>query len=126
VEHGQYQGDGRLQPGLIQKDLVVAAANVVAAIANSGMGALFGSGTDKDVGDQKTSVRPEFFKEQDKVKELTLAYIKEANKLQKVAGTGDIKAIKRRLRELPGANSRTRNGSASYLSDRFFFVLPIG
>jgi cytochrome c556 len=80
-------------PASFKKDQVIAAANVIAAIANSGMGALFGPGTDKDVGGQKTSVKPEFFQEQDQVKKLALANVKEANKLQKVAGTGDIKAI---------------------------------
>src|SRR4030042_1253055 len=80
-------------PASFKKDQVLAAANVIAAIANSGMGALFGPGSDKDVGGQKTSVKPEFFQEQDQVKKLALANVKEANKLQKVAHTGDIKAI---------------------------------
>ncbi len=80
--------------GTYNKEQVIAAANVVAATANSGMGALFGAGTDKDVGGEKTRVKPEFFKEQDKVKELAMAYIKEANELQKVAATGDAAAVK--------------------------------
>lgn len=80
--------------GTYNKEQVIAAANVVAATANSGMGALFGPGTDKDVGGQKTRVKPEFFKEQDKVKELAMAYIKEANELQKVAAGGDAAAVK--------------------------------
>lgn len=81
-------------PASFNKDQVLAAANVVTAIANSGMGSLFGAGTEQDVGDQKTKVKPEFFQRPDRVKELALAYIKEANELQKVAGTGDIDAIK--------------------------------
>ena len=81
-------------PASFNKDQVTAAANVVAAIANSGMGALYGAGTEQDVGDQKTKVRPEFFQRPDRVKELALAYIKEVNELQKVAATGDIEAIK--------------------------------
>lgn len=81
-------------PASFNKDQVSASANVVAAIANSGMGALFGAGTDQDVGDQKTSVKPEFFQRPDRVKELASAYIKEANELQKVAASGDIDAIK--------------------------------
>ena len=80
--------------GTYNKEQVIAAANVVAATANSGMGALFGPGTDKDVGGQKTRVKPEFFKEQDKVRELAMAYIKEANELQKVAAGGDAAAVK--------------------------------
>ena len=84
-------------PASFNKDQVVAAANAIAAIANSGMGELYGPGTDKDVGGQKTSVKPELFQEQDQVKKLALANIKEANKLQKVAGTGDVKAIRAQL-----------------------------
>jgi hypothetical protein len=70
-------------PASFNKDQVVAAANVIAAIANSGMGALYGPGTDKDVGAQKTNVKPEFFREQEDVEKLTVANIEEANKLQK-------------------------------------------
>jgi len=80
-------------PASFNKEQVVAAANAIAAIANSGMGELYGPGTDKDVGSQKTSVKPELFQERDQVKKLALAYAKETNKLQKVAHTGDIKAI---------------------------------
>jgi cytochrome c556 len=80
--------------GTYNKEQVLASANVIAATAGSGMGALFGPGTEKDVASQKTRVKPEFFKEPDKVKELAMAYIKEANELQKVAATGDVAAIK--------------------------------
>ena len=80
--------------GTFNKDQVVAAANVVAATANSGMGALFGPGTDKDVGAQKTRVKPEFFTQQDKVREAAMNFNKEANELAKVAATGDVEAIK--------------------------------
>ena len=80
--------------GTYNKEQVLASANVIAATAGSGMGALFGPGTEKDVAGQKTRVKPEFFKEPDKVKELAMAYIKEANELQKVAATGDVAVIK--------------------------------
>ena len=80
--------------GTFNKEQVIAAANVVAATANSGMGALFGPGTDKDIGNEKTRVKPEFFQQQDKVRELAMAFNKEANELAKVAATGDVNAIK--------------------------------
>jgi cytochrome c556 len=80
-------------PASFNKNEVVAAANVIAAIANSDMLSLYGPGTEKDVGAQNTNVKPEFFQQQDKVKKLVLANSKEANKLQKVARTGDVKAI---------------------------------
>ena len=80
--------------GNFNKDQVLAAANSIAATANSGMGALFAPGTEKDVGDQKTRVKPEFFQQPEKVKEVAVNYIRETNELAKVAATGDVAAIK--------------------------------
>jgi len=40
---------------------ILAAANAIAAIGSSGMGALYGPGTDRDVGSQTTRVKPELF-----------------------------------------------------------------
>ena len=64
--------------GNFNKEQVIAAANVVAATANSGMGALFAPGTEKDVGDQKTRVKPEFFDpvHKNKLNEVALAFNK--------------------------------------------------
>ena len=75
--------------GNFNKEQVIAAANVVAATANSGMGALFGPGTEKDAGNEKTRVKPEFFQQPEKVRELAMAFNKEANELAKVAAGGD-------------------------------------
>jgi hypothetical protein len=47
--------------GDFNADQVAAAANAINAIANSGMGALYGPGTDKNIGDVKTRLKPEFF-----------------------------------------------------------------
>ena len=80
--------------GNFNKEQVIAAANVVAATANSGMGALFGPGTEKDAGNEKTRVKPEFFQQPEKVRELAMAFNKEANELAKVAASGDPAAIK--------------------------------
>jgi cytochrome c556 len=92
-------------PASFKKDQVVAAANAVAAIANSGMSELYAPGTEKDVGGQKTNVKPELFQERDKVKKLELTYIKEANNLQRVARGGDMKAISVQLGKLVDACS---------------------
>ena len=80
--------------GEFNKDQVIAAANLIAATANSGMGALFAPGSEKDVAGEKTRVKPEFFEQPDKVKELAMNFIKEANELAKVAATGDAAAVK--------------------------------
>ena len=80
--------------GNFNKEQVIAAANVVAATENSGMGALFGPGTEKDAGNEKTRVKPEFFQQPEKVRELAMAFNKEANELAKVAARGDPAAIK--------------------------------
>ena len=76
------------------KEQVAAAANAIAAIANSGMGALFAPGTEKGTARVKTHVKPEFFQQPDKVKEVAMAFAKEANELAKVAAVGDQAAIK--------------------------------
>jgi cytochrome c556 len=87
-------------PASFNRNVVVGAANVIAAIANSDMLSLYGPGTDKDVGVEKTKVKPEFFQQQDKVKKLLLAYITEADELQKVAHTGEVKAISVQLNKV--------------------------
>ena len=79
--------------GEFNKEQVIAAANLIAPTANSGMGALFAPGTEKDVAGEKTRVNPEFFEQPDKVKELAMNFIKEANELAKVAVTGDAAAV---------------------------------
>ena len=80
--------------GTFNKEQVIAAANVIAGTANSGMGALFGPGTEKEVGGEKTRVKPEFFEQPDKVRELAMNFAKEANELAKIAATGDAAAVK--------------------------------
>ena len=80
--------------GTFNKEQVIAAANAVAAVADSGIGALFAPGTEKDAGNQKTRLKPEFFQQPDKAKEVSMNYVKEASELAKVAATGDMAAIK--------------------------------
>lgn len=81
-------------PETFDKDQIVAAANAIAAVANSGLINLYGAGTDQGVGWKQSRLRPEFFQKQDEVKELDATFIKEANELAKVAATGDAAAIK--------------------------------
>ncbi|HPR06720.1 MAG TPA: cytochrome c [Denitromonas sp.] len=82
------------------KDQVLAAANVVAAVANSGMGALYAPGTDKGMGWKETRLKPEFFQEQDEVRKIAMNFIQQANTLQQVAATGDQAAIKTQFGEM--------------------------
>lgn len=72
---------------------VAAAANTIAAIANSGMGALYGPGTEQSVGDQKTRVKPEFFAQKEEVAKVAIAFNQAANNLAKVAAEGDKAAV---------------------------------
>ena len=71
------------------KDQMIAAANVIAAIANSGMGALYPPGSDK--GD--TKLKPEFFQNMEEVGTLARNFNTAANELAAVAQTGDKAAI---------------------------------
>jgi len=81
-------------PETFNKDQIVAAANAIAAVANSGLINLYGTGTDQGIGWKQSRLRPEFFQKQDEAKELDATFIKEANELAKVAATGDAAAIK--------------------------------
>ena len=65
----------------------------VGAIANSGMGALYGPGTEKPVGHEKTRVKPELFQDKEEVGKLAMAFNQAANNLAKVAGEGDKAAV---------------------------------
>ena len=82
------------------KDQVQAAANLIAATANSGMGALYAPGTDKGIGWHETRLKPAFFKEQAEVGKIAKNFVMQANELQKVAATGDQAAIKAQFGEL--------------------------
>ncbi|MFA5017990.1 MAG: cytochrome c, partial [Methylobacter sp.] len=76
------------------KDSVAAAANAIAAVANSGLGALYGEGTDKGVGWKETRLKPEFFQKKEEVTVAANTFNVAANELAKVAATGDVSAIK--------------------------------
>lgn len=79
--------------GTYNKEEVVKAANAIAGIANSGLGALFAPGSDKGKGWHDTSVKAEAFTDK-RFGELAGNFIKEANELAKVAATGDAAAVK--------------------------------
>ena len=80
--------------GQYNKDEVVRAANAIAALANSGVGSLFGPGTETGKGWKETATKPEFFKNPQKVGELAGNFNREANELARIAATGDAAAVK--------------------------------
>ncbi|MCX7897996.1 MAG: cytochrome c [Rhodocyclaceae bacterium] len=86
--------------GTFNKDQVTQAANVIAALANAGMGALYQPGSDHGRGWRETNVKPEFFKEGEKVRELAQAFNREANEMAKVAAAGDAAAVKAQFGKL--------------------------
>ena len=76
------------------KEQTIAAANAIAGIANSGMGALFVPGTEKEVNGVKTAVKPELFTDKVGVGAVAKDFNLAANNLAKAAATGDVTAIK--------------------------------
>ncbi len=70
------------------------AAAVIAALANAGLLTLFPPGTETGKGWHDTTVKPEFFKEADKVAALNADFTKAANDLARVAAGGDPAALK--------------------------------
>ncbi|MDR2838498.1 MAG: cytochrome c [Azonexus sp.] len=88
--------------GKYNKDEVIKAANVIQSIANSGMGALYLPGTDKGKGWVETRVKPELFKDKEKVGKVATDFNREANEMAKVAATGDAAAAKAQFEKLGG------------------------
>ena len=81
-------------PETFNKDTVAAAANAIAAVANSGLGALYGEGTDQGIGWKQTRLKPEFFQKKAEVTVAANTFNEAANELAKVAATGDAALIK--------------------------------
>ncbi|ESS72407.1 cytochrome c prime [Methyloglobulus morosus KoM1] len=81
-------------PESFNKDYVAAAANAIAAVANSGLGELYGPGTDQGIGWKQTRLKPEFFQKKDEVTAAANKFNEAANGLAKVAAAGDKVAIK--------------------------------
>jgi cytochrome c556 len=81
-------------PASFNKEQAIAAANLIAATANSGMGALYVPGSDKGKGWKETRVKKELFTDKEGVGKVAMAFNKEANELAKVAATGDAAALK--------------------------------
>lgn len=79
---------------------VSAAANVIAAIANSGMGALYSPDTLGVVGFKKSRLKENFFQEQDEVRKIATNFVEQANKLAEVAAMGDKDEIKAQFDEV--------------------------
>jgi cytochrome c556 len=80
--------------GQYNKDEVSKAANTIAAIANTGLGALFPPGTEQGKGWHDTAVKPEMFQDGRRVGEFAANFSREATELAKVAAAGDPAAVK--------------------------------
>lgn len=87
--------------GTYNKDDVIKAANAIAALANSGLGALYAPGTETGKGWRETAVKPELFTDK-KAGEVAASFNKEANELARVAAAGDVGQVKAQLAKLQG------------------------
>jgi len=85
--------------GTFNKDQVVEAANVIQAIANSKMGALYQPGSDKGKGWKETRLKSEFFGSPD-LGQIAGNFGSAANEMAKVAASGDAAAVKAQFGKL--------------------------
>ena len=89
---------GRIKASLdggYNKDQVLRSANLIAAIANSGLGSLFPAGTESGKGWHDTTVKPEAFTNAAHFGELGGAFAKESTELVRVVSSGgDAAAVK--------------------------------
>lgn len=86
--------------GNFNRDEVIRAANSTAALASSGLGALYAPGTEQGKGWRETSVKPELFSDGKRAGELAAAFSKEAGELARIAATGDQAAVKAQFGKL--------------------------
>ena len=86
--------------GQYNKDEVIKAANVIAVLANSGLGALYAPGTEQGKGWHDTSAKPELFRDGVIVGELAGHFAREANELARLAATGEAAAVKSKFGKL--------------------------
>jgi cytochrome c556 len=85
--------------GTFNKDQVVEAANVIQAIANSKMGALYQPGSDHGKGWKETRLKSEFFGSKD-LGQIAGNFGTAANEMAKVAAGGDAGAVKAQFGKL--------------------------
>ena len=89
---------GRIKASLdggYNKDQVLRSANVIAAIANSGLSSLFPAGTDSGKGWHDTTIKAEAFTNSARFAELGGEFAKESGELVRVvSGGGDAAAVK--------------------------------
>ena len=85
--------------GQYNKEQVVEAANVIQAIANSKMGALYQAGSDKGKGWKETRLKSEFFGSPD-LGQIAGNFNSAANEMAKVAASGDAAAAKEQFGKL--------------------------
>lgn len=82
---------------------VAAAANAIAAIANSGMGSLYSPDTTTEQLGKATRLKPEFFQNLDEAGQIGRNFTAAANQLAKVAAEGDQAAIKKAFGDVGGS-----------------------
>jgi len=82
---------------------VAAAANAIAAIANSGMGSLYSPDTTTEQLGKTTRLKPEFFQNLDEAGRIGRDFTAVANQLAKVAAEGDQAAIKKAFGDVGGS-----------------------
>ena len=95
---------GRIKSSLdggYNKDQVLRSANVIAAIANSGLSSLFAAGTESGKGWHDTTIKPEAFTNTARFAELGGEFAKESNELVRVvSGGADAGAVKEQFGKL--------------------------
>jgi len=89
--------------GTFNRDEVLRSAQAIAAVANSGMGALYLPDTDRNHGDQTTRLKSEFFQEPERVREIAMNFNAQANELAKVAASGNPTAVAAQFKRLGDA-----------------------
>lgn len=91
------------RPETFNAQQVLAAANAIAAVANSGLSALYVPGTEQGTGWQPSRLKAEYFQQTEQARAIALEFNRAANELAKVAAGGDREQIKGQYQQLSKA-----------------------
>jgi cytochrome c556 len=85
---------------VFDREEVIRSANVIATLANSGMGSLYRPDTETGTGWKETRVKPELFKNPQQTGELAGQFSKESTEMLRLASTADVSTLRSQYTKL--------------------------
>ncbi|MEY4591678.1 MAG: putative cytochrome c [Pseudomonadota bacterium] len=89
-----------LEGPVFDREEITRSANVIATLANAGMGSLYAPGTETGYGWKETRVKPALFKNPQQATELAGNFSRESAEMFKLSPTADVSALRSQYTKL--------------------------